>query len=78
MTKCKSVKIDSGHLQVFLEDRRILFIPLDWYPSLVSASDSEQGNFNLIARGTMIEWPDLDIHIDIEELFNVGLNEIAA
>lgn len=78
MIKCTSVRTDKRHLHVELEDGRILSTPLDWYPVLISATESERNAHRLIGRGTMIEWSSLDLHLDIEEMFRVKTNEEAA
>jgi len=78
MINCTNIRIDNTHLHVNLEDGRILSTPLDWYPVLKAASEKEYLNYKLIARGTMIEWPALDLHLDIEEMFKIENKEEAA
>lgn len=78
MLQCKQVKLDAHRLHVEMEDGRIISIPLDWYPDLLAASERRRKNFKLIARKTMIEWPDLNLHLDVEEMFRVDQTEMAA
>ncbi len=78
MFKCKDVRLDRQYLSVELEDGRIISIPLSWYPSLLSTTEKQRRNYKLIARKTMIEWPDLDLHLDIEEMLKVERTEKAA
>ncbi|MGD9732646.1 MAG: DUF2442 domain-containing protein [Desulfamplus sp.] len=78
MIQCKNINIDNRYIHVELNDGRILSTPLSWYPVLLSADDSERKNYKLIARKTMIEWESLDLHIDIEEMFNIQIVEHAA
>jgi hypothetical protein len=78
MTRCKEVRTDNDHIHIELEDGRILSTPLSWYPALLSATESKRKSYRLIARKTMIEWEDLDIHLDIEEMFRIETREEAA
>ena len=63
--------IDHKYLHVKLEDGRIISTPLNWYQQLLSASEAQKKNYILIGRNTMIEWPELDLHPDIEEMLKV-------
>jgi hypothetical protein len=78
MFRCKSVTLDTHYLHVELDDGRIISTPLDWYPALLSATERQKMNFKLIAKKTMIEWPDFDLHLDIEEMFQIDRREKAA
>lgn len=76
--KCVNIRIGNDHLHVEIDDGRIISTPIEWYPSLANASESERSNYKLIARGTMIEWQSLDLHLDIEEMFKMRREEKAA
>ena len=78
MFKCKEVRIDHEYLHVELEDGRIISTPLNWYRPLLSANEEQKRNYKLIGRKTIIEWPNLDLHLDIEEMFRVDRKEEAA
>jgi len=78
MCKCKDVRFDRQYLHVELEDGRIISTPLNWYPELLSTNEEHKRNYKLIARKTIIEWPNLDLHLDIEEMLKVDLEEKAA
>jgi hypothetical protein len=67
--KGKSVHVDERHLNVELEDGRIISTPMAWYPELKNASLTQLGNYRFICRGTGIEWPDIDYHLSIEAMF---------
>ena len=62
------VTIANGKLAVDLADGRILLVPIEWYPRLLHATDSERQNWQLLGNGYAIEWPDIDEHIGIEGL----------
>ncbi|MGK5091459.1 DUF2442 domain-containing protein [Deltaproteobacteria bacterium TL4] len=71
----KSVKVDSEYLHVELEDARIVSTPLRWYKELQEASMEVQQNYQFIGRKSIIEWPDIDLHLGIEEMFVVIVKE---
>lgn len=43
----------------------------------VSGNKDQRRNYKLIANRTMIEWPELDLHFDIEEMLRID-HEAAA
>jgi hypothetical protein len=63
-----AVVIREGKLIVELTDGRALSVPLEWYPRLTHATDSERQNWHLLGAGYAIEWPDVDEHIGVEGL----------
>ena len=71
MIQCKRLQVDDKYLHIEVVDGRIISTPLTWYRPLVSASPEQRTNYKLIARSTMIEWTELDLHLDIEEMFSV-------
>ncbi|HEX7447033.1 MAG TPA: DUF2442 domain-containing protein [Pirellulales bacterium] len=62
------VTTSDEYLIVELSDRRCLSVPLDWYPRLAHANDSQRRNYQILGEGYAIEWPDLDEHVGIEGL----------
>jgi hypothetical protein len=76
MIQYKNLQIDDEYLHIEIADGRIISTPLTWYKSLLSASPEQRNNYKLIARNTMIEWSELDLHLDIEEMFNVTAKHI--
>ena len=62
------VTVAEEKLVVDLADGRSLVIPLDWYPRLLSGTEAERANAQLLGDGYAIEWPDLDEHIGVEGL----------
>lgn len=54
---------------VRLDDGREVAVPIDWFPSLRDATDTERNNWRLIGAGEGIHWEDLDEDILIEGLF---------
>ena len=64
----EKVMIRGGELIVDLADGRTIIVPLEWYPRLVYGSRKERQNWQILADGDTIEWPDLDEHIGVEGL----------
>jgi hypothetical protein len=62
------VKIDNNALHVVLADGREVSAPLEWFPRLRDASDSERKNWRLIGKGIGVHWPEIDEDIAIETL----------
>ena len=55
-------------LTVDLTDGRTISTPLVWYPRLVHATPLERNNWELLAAGRHIHWPDLDEDLSVESL----------
>ncbi|HEY6172565.1 MAG TPA: DUF2442 domain-containing protein [Candidatus Kapabacteria bacterium] len=60
------MKVTRDHLQVLLEDGRIVVVPLEWYPRLANASLASLKRFEWIGKGLGIHWPDLDEDLSVE------------
>ncbi len=69
LPKGRAVHFDEQYLHVELADRRIISTPIEWYPELTKASLGQLKNHRFICRGTGIEWPDIDYHLNIESMF---------
>lgn len=66
-TEARSVKVTDEALTVDLDDGRTISVPLEWYPRLCHASQSERNNWD-VTVGIHIHWPDLDEDISVEGL----------
>lgn len=63
-----SVSVTDDSLCVDLNDGRTIAVPLQWFPRLVHATESERSRWRLIGTGQGIHWQDLDEDISIEAL----------
>src|SRR5262245_37278126 len=63
-----AVAVTDDTLTVELTDGRSISAPLAWYPRLLHASSAERRNWQLIARGEGIHWPDVDEDISVSSL----------
>ena len=70
--KAKEVHFTDSHLNIKLNDGRIISTPLDWYPELQQATVRELKNYKFICRGTGIEWEGLDYHLSIESMLSAN------
>lgn len=76
--KGKAVHFDDRHLQVELEDGRIIFTPMSWYKELQQATLKQLSNYHFICYNTGIKWTDLDYHLSIESMLLTQIEERAA
>ena len=53
---------------VFLEDGRELAVPLEWFPKLRKATDSQLKKWRFIGNGQGVHWEEIDEDISIENL----------
>ncbi len=60
------VEIRDGMVWVTLKDRRVIGMPLDFFPWLEQASPEQRANYRLYPFA--IYWPDLEDGIDVEAL----------
>ena len=66
--KITDVSTESGLLTVWLDDGRILSLPLAWYPSLASATAAERAVWQTSGAGRGVHWPALDYDLGVEGL----------
>ena len=66
--KVKKVSTAAGKLTVWVDDGRVLSLPLEWYPSLKSASPAERSRWRKSGAGHGIHWPALDYDLSVEDL----------
>jgi len=73
--RVKNVSTKGGLLTVWLDDGRILSLPLSWYPSLAESRAAERSLWRKRGGGRGIHWPALDYDLDIEGLL-LGAKEM--
>jgi hypothetical protein len=71
-TRIKATALDftDDYLIVYLDDARVLQIPLIWYPRLFNANKEQLKNFKWIGKGSGIKWPELDEHLSVNGFLN--------
>jgi hypothetical protein len=58
-------------IHVLLADGREVSAPLEWFPALRSANESQKKNWRLIGDGVGIHWEDIDEDIETESLLAI-------
>jgi hypothetical protein len=58
--KIKSINIDEDSITAFLEDGRIISVPLAWSWRLSNANESQRQNYIISKNGLGIHWPEID------------------
>jgi hypothetical protein len=66
--KVNNVSTGAGKLTVWVNDGRVLSLPLDWHPSLKSATPAERSRWRKSSAGCGIHWPALDYDLSVEGL----------
>jgi hypothetical protein len=63
-----AVRFDDSMLHIQLTDGREISVPLEWFPALRDATETQRDNWRLIGRGVGIHWEDLDEDISVAAL----------
>jgi hypothetical protein len=63
--RATTLDFTSDYLIVYLDDARVIQVPLIWFPRLYNATAEQLRNYQWIGRGTGIEWLDLDEHLSV-------------
>lgn len=66
--KATDVWFSNDMLIVRLDDGREIGTPLEWFPKLRDASDSDRKNWRFIGKGIGIHWEKIDEDISINGL----------
>jgi len=64
----QNVSFTDSELVVELVDGRTVSVPLVWFPRLTDATRQQLENFEILADGEGIHWPDLDEDLSIAGL----------
>jgi len=64
----QSVSFTDSELVVELIDGRTVSVPLVWFPRLTNATREQLENFEILADGEGIHWPDLDEDLSVAGL----------
>ena len=64
----QTVRFTDSDLVVKLVDGRTVSVPLQWFPRLRGATPAQLKNFELLAEGEGIHWPDIDEDLSVAGL----------
>ena len=62
------VQFTDDTISVSLRDRRVISVPLVWYPRLLDATASQRNNREIAGGGYGIHWSDIDEDLSTEGL----------
>lgn len=62
------VSFKNEALHIVIADDREISAPLEWFPRLRDANESQRNNWRLIGKGIGIHWPDIDEDIAVSTL----------
>jgi len=62
------VAVNETVLHVTLDDGRELSVPVEWFPRLRDATNTDRANWRLIGRGEGIHWAAIDEDISVRGL----------
>ncbi|HPJ40134.1 MAG TPA: DUF2442 domain-containing protein [Spirochaetota bacterium] len=65
------VKIDNEMLTIFLEDGRVISVPIVYFPRLLNATPEQRNSWRLIGRGQGINREEIDEDLSVEGLLRV-------
>ena len=57
-------------IRLILADGREISAPLEWFPRLRDASDSDKKNWRFIGNGIGVHWPTIDEDIAVSSLMH--------
>ena len=66
--RAMELDVTEDTLTAELADGRTISVPLVWYPRLVHATSEERDNWEILADGEQLRWPDLDEDLSVEGL----------
>jgi hypothetical protein len=66
--RVKNVQIGDDMLTVYLQDGRIISVPLAWYPRLFNADKEKLLHWEIAGGGYGIHWPEIDEDLSTEGL----------
>ena len=67
------VYITKTSLQFVLADGREISAPLEWFPKLRDASETDRNSWRLIGNGIGVHWPNIDEDIAVKTLMRGNL-----
>ncbi len=72
----QGVQFTKTEMVVSLVDGRKIIVPLVWFPRLQGATEKQLENFEILADGEGIHWPELDEDLSVAGLLR-GTHEDA-
>ena len=67
-----NVEINNELLTVYLEDGRIISVPIAYFPKLLNATSEQRQRWRLIGKGQGICWNEIDEDLSVEGLLRIN------
>ena len=64
--RIRDVQVTEDEITAYLDDGRVISVPLAWSWRLSEATPEERANFRLVGAGRGIHWPDVDEDISVD------------
>jgi hypothetical protein len=64
--RIREVRVSNDRITAHLVDGRVISVPLAWSWRLSDATPAQRRNFEIIAGGQGVHWPDVDEDISVE------------
>jgi hypothetical protein len=68
--RIREVRVSNDRITAHLVDGRVISVPLAWSWRLCDATPAERQNFQIIAGGQGVHWPDVDEDISVEGMLH--------
>jgi hypothetical protein len=68
--RIREVRVSNDRITAHLVDGRVISVPLAWSWRLSDATPAERQNFQIIAGGQGVHWPDVDEDISVEGMLH--------
>ena len=68
--RVSSVEITGELITAYLDDGRIISIPLSWSWRLSDATTEQRAHYEIIGQGSGIRWPAIDEDLSVRGMLN--------
>lgn len=66
--RIRRVEVTENMLTLYLEDGRVVGMPVVWSPRLARATEAQRQNYEIIGEGAGLHWPDLDEYVSVRAI----------
>lgn len=71
-THAVDVMFANEALHMVLADGREVSAPLEWFPRLRDANETQRKNWRLIGKGVGVHWPEIDEDVAVSTLMKIA------
>jgi len=77
MITTNKIWFENERIFASLNDGRIVEMPLNWFPRLANATETQKLNYELWNDGAWIHWDELDEDLSVEGFITFSKNNVA-